>query len=190
VKSHYCTASCSGGDTIRWHAHEIEYCSKNADSCPKQPPIVPVAQYRLKGWSKVVRPPMACVRPAVVPKVTVVILAYKETESLSASLKTYEEAGFLQVGSESVWAWDFVLAAQRRLLFLMVSSAHCRWAWHDAFVPRLLHWFTFVVRCVRVAVRDAAGCRRNHPVLECPQRGDGRPCGKVHRPTVQPASHG
>ena len=43
---------------------------------------------------------MQCKLPASgMPKITAVILAYKETESLSASLDTYEKAGLLQVRS-------------------------------------------------------------------------------------------
>ena len=91
--------TCSGGDKINWHAHDLKWCSENKDHCPPKPPIVPVLNYQLKPWSQVIRPPMQCTRPVgdAMPKVTVVILAYKETESLSASLATYDAAGFLQV---------------------------------------------------------------------------------------------
>lgn len=41
---------------------------------------------------------MECEKPAGgMPKFTVAILAYKETESLSASLETYKAAQFLEV---------------------------------------------------------------------------------------------
>ena len=102
AKTHYCTVTCSDGDRINWHAHEIKWCDENKDRCPPRPAIVPVAEYKLKPWSQVVRPPMQCTRPAGgMPKITVVILAYKETESLSASLETYDAAGFLQVRAAS-----------------------------------------------------------------------------------------
>lgn len=98
VTSHYCTVTCSDGEKINWHAHEIKWCEDNKDRCPERPPIVPAPEFRLKPWSLVVRPPMQCTRPAGgMPKVTVLILAFKETESLSASLDTYDKAGFLQV---------------------------------------------------------------------------------------------
>ncbi len=98
VKTHYCTVTCSGGDTIHWHAHDEKWCAEEKDRCPPVPPIIPVAEYKLKPWSQVIRPPMQCTRPAGgMPKISVLILAYKETEALTATLETYTQAGFLQV---------------------------------------------------------------------------------------------
>ena len=97
VATHYCTVMCTDG-RINWNAHEVKYCTENPDNCPPRPAIVPVAEYKLKPWSQVVRPPMQCTLPASgMPKITVVILAYKEAESLTASLDTYEKAGFFKV---------------------------------------------------------------------------------------------
>ena len=114
--------TCSGGDKINWHAHDLKWCSENKDHCPPKPPIVPVLNYQLKPWSQVIRPPMQCTRPVgdAMPKVTVVILAYKETESLSASLATYDAAGFLQV-------WECLGCCGAVACVLRFSHAHSRW---------------------------------------------------------------
>ncbi len=97
MPTHFCTVSCSGGERISWNAHDVAWCDQKPDNCPPRPPIIPVAEYKLKPWSQVIRPPMQCTRPAVTPKISVLILAFKETESLSASLETYDQQGFLQV---------------------------------------------------------------------------------------------
>ncbi len=103
VPTHFCTVSCADGEKINWHAHKVDWCSEEKDRCPPRPPIVPVAEYRLQPWSQKNREPMQCTRPAGgMPKLTVLILAFKETESLSASLETYEKSGFLQVWSRAV----------------------------------------------------------------------------------------
>lgn len=99
---YYCTASCGLGVTINWHAHETKWCEENVDRCPPRPAIEPLDTYALKPWSEVIRLPMQCQRPAVMPKISVLILAYKETESLSASLKTYEDAQFLENVDETI----------------------------------------------------------------------------------------
>jgi hypothetical protein len=96
--THYCTVTCSEGDRIDWHAHEIKWCDEHKDSCPPRPQIVPIDEYRLPKWSQKILPAMQCEPPkAGMPKFTVVILAYKEIESLSASLETYKAAQFLEV---------------------------------------------------------------------------------------------
>ena len=96
--THFCTVTCSEGDRIDWHAHEIKWCDEHKDGCPQPPPIIPVEQYELKKWSQKFLPEMKCeVPPEGMPKISVVILAYKETESLSASLETYKQAKFLEV---------------------------------------------------------------------------------------------
>jgi hypothetical protein len=103
TEGHYCTVSCSGGTTINWHAHEDKWCAEHNGDCPPRPPLVPIDGYKLKLWSEVKRPPMACAVPATgVPKVTMAILAYKETESLMASLETYAKANVLQSMSETL----------------------------------------------------------------------------------------
>jgi hypothetical protein len=95
---YYCTVTCSEATNLNWHAHEIKWCDEHKDGCPPKPEIVPVESFRLQPWTQVLAKPMQCTRPAGgMPKVSVVILAYKETESLSASLETYDKAGFLQV---------------------------------------------------------------------------------------------
>lgn len=90
--------TCAEGDRIDWHAHEIKWCEEHKENCPPRPPVIPVDEFRLEKWSQKFLKPMQCeVPPGGMPKFTVAILAYKETESLSASLDTYKAAKFLEV---------------------------------------------------------------------------------------------
>lgn len=100
--THYCTVTCSGGDKISWHAHEIAWCTANKDNCPAKPPVVPVSEYKLGPWTQKYMTPMQCEVPANMPKFTVAVLAYKETEALSASFATYKAAKFLESVDEKI----------------------------------------------------------------------------------------
>jgi hypothetical protein len=96
---HYCVATCSDGVDIKWTVHNTVACRRRrynkALRCPARPPVIPVPDFGLRAWSAV---PMQCVRPpGGMPPVSLLVLAFQETEALNASLRSYEEAGFLQV---------------------------------------------------------------------------------------------
>jgi hypothetical protein len=114
---YYCTVSCQeGNEDVRWGAHEIAWCDApgNAGSCPpRAKALTPVADWVLKPWSEVKRPPTACqaaaaaaaalgaAAPPVPPvrEVTVGMLTH-EPRSMADSLATYEANGLFDLVAE------------------------------------------------------------------------------------------
>ena len=56
---------------------------------------------------------LVCPNTGGMPKVTALILAFKETESLSASLETYDQAGFLQVRGARLREFESEIVCER-----------------------------------------------------------------------------
>jgi hypothetical protein len=113
---------------VSWHAHGVTYCGQTPGSCPPPPTLIPVSKYTVGQWSAPAPPRMKCDLPeGGVPKFTVGMLARKETESLVNTLKTYEQEGFLQVGSHL--KAEGTMCAMRSMLGLpfFPRGYHIRW---------------------------------------------------------------
>ena len=117
-----------GVNRVSWHAHGVTYCGQTPGSCPPPPTLIPVSKYTVGQWSAPAPPRMKCDLPeGGVPKFTVGMLARKETESLVNTLKTYEQEGFLQVGSHL--KAEGTMCAMRSMLGLpfFPRGYHIRW---------------------------------------------------------------
>ena len=86
-------------DRLAWSAHDKKWCQANPGNCPPLPTLIPVNDYVSKPFSKPLRMPMKCDKPAEgMPKFTVLMLSRgKETETLGNTLRSYDQAGFFEV---------------------------------------------------------------------------------------------
>ena len=97
-----------GTDKVAWSAHDKEWCSSTGD-CPDEPEIIPFDDFHLSRWSLPPPPLKTCDHLNIdqflgnFPKITVGALARgSEILSLSLSLKTWEERGFIQFVDEFI----------------------------------------------------------------------------------------